>query len=91
MLSLTLLLCTLPQLLVGNNTSRSRKLVAIRDNRRRCRLLEDVSTHLLEEAALASLVNGLQDVMSRPGLVEVSYRSHRHVDTSVLTSQHTPS
>jgi hypothetical protein len=59
MLLLKLLLGSLLQLLVSDNTGWDWKLVAIGNNRRRGRLLKDVPTHLLEETTPASLVDGL--------------------------------
>jgi hypothetical protein len=91
MLLLKLLRSSLLQLLVSNNTGWDWKLVAIRHDRRRGRLLEDVPTHLLEETTLASLVDGLQDVMRRPGLSVVSHRRHRHKGVACRSSQRTTS
>jgi hypothetical protein len=91
MLSPALLFCSLLQLLVSHNNRRGRKFVAIRHNGCGLGLDEDVTTHLLEEATLAGLVDGLKNVRSRSRFAQVSNGCHRRVDTSFLVAQHTTS
>jgi hypothetical protein len=88
-LPLTLLFCSLLDLLVSQRGDRSRELLAIGHDRLGLGLDEDVPPHLLQETALAGLVDGLKNVGSRTRLAEVSHRCNRRVDTSVLTAQHT--
>jgi hypothetical protein len=89
MFSPALLFCSLLLLFVSHNNRTGRKFVAIRHNG--CGLDEYVTTHLPEEATLAGLVDGLQNVRSRSRFAEVSNGCHRRVDTSFLVAQHTTS